>query len=50
MDRSLHAAVIAEWRGLPERKMRTDRWQSPAELVPKMMQRWAFASACMKQK
>src|SRR5213595_3501199 len=39
MDRSLRAAVIAEWRGLPERKTRPDRWQSPAELVPKMMQK-----------
>src|SRR5947199_6108533 len=39
MDRSLRAAVIAEWRGLPERKTRPDRWQSPADLVPKMMQR-----------
>ena len=39
MNASLRAAVIAEWRGLPDRKMRPDRWQSPAELVPKMMQR-----------
>jgi predicted nucleic acid-binding Zn ribbon protein len=39
MKPALRAAVIAEWRGLPERKMRADRWQSPAELVPKMMQR-----------
>jgi predicted nucleic acid-binding Zn ribbon protein len=39
MNPSLRAAVIAEWRGLPKRKMRTDRWQSPAELVPKLMQR-----------
>src|SRR6266436_1455590 len=39
MNASLRAAVIAEWRGLPERKMRPDRWQSPAELVPKLMQR-----------
>jgi predicted nucleic acid-binding Zn ribbon protein len=39
MNPSLRAAVIAEWRGLSERKMRTDRWQSPAELVPKLMQR-----------
>jgi len=39
MKSSLRAAAIAEWRGLPERKMRPDRWQSPAELVPKMMQR-----------
>src|SRR5437870_7740481 len=39
MNASLRAAVLAEWRGLPERKMRTDRWQSPAEVVPKLMQR-----------
>jgi predicted nucleic acid-binding Zn ribbon protein len=39
MDRSLRAAVIAEWRGLPERKMRPDRWQAPADLLPKLMQR-----------
>src|SRR5437763_9978627 len=39
MNRSLRAAVIAEWRGLPESKMRPDRWQSPAEVMPKLMQR-----------
>jgi predicted nucleic acid-binding Zn ribbon protein len=39
MNRSLRAAVIAEWRGLPERKMRPDRWQAPADLLPKLMQR-----------
>jgi predicted nucleic acid-binding Zn ribbon protein len=39
MSPSLRAAVIAEWRGLPEKKMRADRWQSPADLVPKVMQR-----------
>src|SRR5437667_10383768 len=39
MKSSLRAAAIAEWRGLPERKMRPDRWQSPTELVPKLMQR-----------
>jgi predicted nucleic acid-binding Zn ribbon protein len=39
MNPSLRAAVIAEWRGLPEKKMRTDRWQAPADLVPKLMQR-----------
>ena len=35
----VRAAVIAEWRGLPEKKTRVDRWQSPADLVPKLMQR-----------
>ena len=39
MNPSLRAAVIAEWRGLPDRKMRPDRWQSPAGLMPKLMQR-----------
>jgi predicted nucleic acid-binding Zn ribbon protein len=39
MNPSLRAAVIAEWRGLSDRKMRPDRWQSPAELMPKLMQR-----------
>jgi predicted nucleic acid-binding Zn ribbon protein len=39
MRPSLRAAVIAEWRGLPERKMRPDRWQAPADLLPKLMQR-----------
>src|SRR4026208_1440181 len=39
MLHSLRAAVIAEWRGLPERKMRGDHWQSPADVVPKLMQR-----------
>jgi predicted nucleic acid-binding Zn ribbon protein len=39
MNPSLRAAVIAEWRGLPERKMRPDRWQAPADVLPKLMQR-----------
>ncbi len=39
MNPSLRAAVIAEWRGLPQKKLRPDRWQSPAELMPRLMQR-----------
>src|SRR5881296_3750501 len=39
MNSSLRSVVIAEWRGLPETKTRPDRWQAPAELVPKLMQR-----------
>jgi predicted nucleic acid-binding Zn ribbon protein len=39
MNPSLRSAVIAEWRGLPERKLQRERWQSPAELMPKLMQR-----------
>ena len=39
MNASLRSAVIAEWRGLPQKKLARDRWQSPAELMPKLMQR-----------
>ena len=39
MTASLRAAVIAEWRGLSERKLQPDRWQSPAEVMPRLMQR-----------
>jgi predicted nucleic acid-binding Zn ribbon protein len=38
MNTALYAAVLAEWRGLPEKRMRPDRWQAPAELLPKLMQ------------
>jgi predicted nucleic acid-binding Zn ribbon protein len=39
MNPSVRAAVIAEWRGLPDRKQQADRWQSPSELMPRLMQR-----------
>jgi predicted nucleic acid-binding Zn ribbon protein len=39
MNASLRAAVIAEWRGLPERKVQGDRWQSTSDLMPILMQR-----------
>ena len=38
MSPSLRAAVVAEWRGLPEKKIRPDRWQGPGDLLPKLMQ------------
>ena len=38
MNASLRAAVVAEWRGLPEKKLRPDRWQAPGDLLPKLMQ------------
>jgi hypothetical protein len=31
--------AIAEWRSLLDRKMQADRWQSPTELMPKLMRR-----------
>ena len=39
MSPSLRAAVVAEWRGLPEKIPVPDGWQAPAELLPKLMQR-----------
>ena len=39
MNPSLRAAVIAEWRGVPEKRMRADRWQAPVDVLPKLMQR-----------
>ena len=39
MNPSLRAAVIAEWRGLPDKKRPADRWHSAGDLVPKLMQR-----------
>ena len=39
MNASLRAAVIAEWRGLPEKFQKPDQWQSPADVLPKLMQR-----------
>jgi predicted nucleic acid-binding Zn ribbon protein len=38
MNASMRAAVIAEWRGLPVNKTKPDRWQAPADLLPKLMQ------------
>ena len=39
MNSSLRAIAISEWRGLPEKKTRPDRFQSAGDLVPKLMQR-----------
>ncbi len=39
MTPSLRAAVIAEWRGMPERKTRPDHFRATAELLPQVMQR-----------
>jgi len=39
MNPALRSAVIAEWRGLPEKKIRADRFHGTAELLPKIMQR-----------
>jgi predicted nucleic acid-binding Zn ribbon protein len=39
MNPSLRAAVVAEWRGLPEKRVVLDRWSASAEVLPRLMQR-----------
>jgi predicted nucleic acid-binding Zn ribbon protein len=39
MNAALRAAVIQEWRGLPEKKVRPDQWETPGVLLPKLMQK-----------
>jgi predicted nucleic acid-binding Zn ribbon protein len=39
MNASLRAAVIAEWRGLPQKKVQPDRWHSSGDVMPRLMQR-----------
>jgi len=39
LNSNLRAIAIAEWRGLPEKKTRPDRFQSAGDLLPKLMQR-----------
>lgn len=43
MNASLRATVLAEWRGLPARKLKPDHWEGPADLLPKIMQRLGLA-------
>jgi len=39
MNPSLRAKVISEWRGLSEKSVPSDRWQTTAAVLPKLMQR-----------
>ncbi|MDB6148079.1 MAG: hypothetical protein JWO45_1743 [Spartobacteria bacterium] len=39
MKPSLRAAIIAEWRGLPEKRMRSDQWETVGGLLPKLLQK-----------
>jgi predicted nucleic acid-binding Zn ribbon protein len=39
MNPALRAKIVAEWRGLPEKYLRPDRWQAPVDVLPKLMQR-----------
>lgn len=42
MNPSIRAAVIAEWRGLPDRKPRPDRCHSAADLIPDVMRQFGL--------
>jgi len=42
MNAALRAAVIAEWRGVQQKKARPDRFHTTGELLPKIMQRLGF--------
>jgi predicted nucleic acid-binding Zn ribbon protein len=39
MNPSFRAKVLAEWRGLPEKRILQNRWAEPADVLPKLMQR-----------
>ena len=39
MKPSLRAKIIAEWRGLPGKTVTYNRWTSPVEILPQLMQR-----------
>jgi predicted nucleic acid-binding Zn ribbon protein len=39
MNQNLHRRALADWRGLPEKRPETDRWQAPADVLPTIMQR-----------
>lgn len=49
MNPALRATAIAEWRGLPEKKSRPDRWQAPADVLPKLMQRLGLSERLHEQ-
>lgn len=39
MKSSLRSKVIAEWRGLPDKRVTHSRWAAPREILPQLMQR-----------
>src|SRR6187455_3801031 len=50
MNAALRAAVLAEWRGLPVRKTRPDKWQAPADLLPKLLQQLGLSERLRETK
>jgi predicted nucleic acid-binding Zn ribbon protein len=39
MNIALRAKVISEWRGLSEKSVPSERWQTASDVLPKLMQR-----------
>jgi predicted nucleic acid-binding Zn ribbon protein len=39
MNPSFRAQIIAEWRGLSEKSVPSDRWRSASDVLPSLMQR-----------
>jgi predicted nucleic acid-binding Zn ribbon protein len=39
LNPSLRARIIAEWRGLPEKRVAHNRWAAPADVLPNLMKR-----------
>jgi predicted nucleic acid-binding Zn ribbon protein len=39
MNPALRARIIAEWRGISEKSVPSDRWQTASDVLPKLMQR-----------
>ena len=38
MNSTLRSTVLTEWRGLPDKMPRPDRWQNAGDLLPKLME------------
>lgn len=38
MNAALRAAAVAEWRGLPDKMPRPDKWQAAGDVLPRLMQ------------
>lgn len=39
MKSALRSKVIAEWRGLPDKRVTQNRWAAPGDILPQLMQR-----------
>ena len=49
MTPSLRRRVIADWRGLPDQTRPPDRWRSPADMLPQLMQQLGLRDRLREQ-